>query len=53
MKLVNGSRCLYKMTGLQPIQYTNTELSPNQKIQFPSTELKASGLTAFQCVSRK
>ena len=30
MKLVNDSRCLYKMTELEPNQYMNTEMSPNQ-----------------------
>ena len=31
MKLVNSSRCLYKMTELEPNQYMNTEIVPISK----------------------
>ena len=31
MKLANGSRYLYQMTGLEPNQYMNTEMSPNNE----------------------
>ena len=30
VKLMNGWGCLYKITGLGPSQYPNTETSPNQ-----------------------
>ena len=30
VKLMNGLEYLYKITGLRPSQYPNTEMSPNQ-----------------------